>query len=128
MKSKYLSIIVPVFNAEATLEKCLEAIRNIKGFSKECELIVADDGSDDSSWDIAKKYTDKIVRSPKNEGAAFTRNLGARSAKGEFLLFVDSDVILSTLDILSYLKEDFPRNDICGIAGISAEETIFTNF
>lgn len=128
MQSKYLSIIVPVFNAEATFEKCLHAISNIKGFSEECELIVADDDSTDSSLDIARKYTDKIVCSPENKGAAFTRNLGARSAQGEFLLFVDSDVMLLSSDILSYLKEDFARNDICGITGVYGEETIFINF
>ncbi len=127
MKEKYLSIIVPVFNAEVTLKKCLQAILNIKGFT-ECELIVADDGSTDSSLEIAKKYADKIVRSPKNKGPAFTRNLGAKSASGEFLLFVDSDVVLSSPDILSYLKKGFSRSDICGIVGIYEEETPFNNF
>jgi len=124
---KYLSIIVPVFNAEATLGKCLQAISKIKGFN-ECELIIADDGSTDSSLEIAKKYTGKIVSSPKNKGAAFVRNLGAKSASGEFLLFVDSDVVFSPVDILSYLKEDFARNDICGIYGVYEEKVPFNNF
>lgn len=124
----HLSIIVPVFNAGMTLEKCLKAICNIKDFEEKCELIVADDNSTDFSLEIAKKYTNKIIRSQKNKGVAFTRNLGAKLASGEFLLFVDSDVVLSSIDILQHLKEDFARGDICGIAGVYEEETPFANF
>ncbi len=124
---KYLSVIVPVFNAEATLEKCLLAIRGLDGFA-ECELIVANDGSTDSSMDIAKKYADKVVSSPENKGAAFIRNLGAKSASGEFLLFIDSDVVLSSPDILSYFKEDLLQSNICGVVGIYDEKVEFFDF
>lgn len=125
---KNFSIIVPVYNAQSTLQACLEAIVKTKDFSKECELIVADDGSTDASREIAEKRGAKIISTPSNRGAGFIRNLGAQEASGEYLFFVDSDVILSTRNILDYIKDDFERYKIVGINGLYEPRLHFTNF
>jgi len=121
------SIIVPVHNGEKTLAQCLKAIIKIKGFEK-CELIVANDGSTDSSFKIAQKYSDKVVSNQVNKGAAATRNIGAQAAQGKFLLFIDDDVILSSRNILKYIKEDFKSSDICGVFGVYDEKIAFNDF
>ncbi|MBU2579471.1 MAG: glycosyltransferase [Nitrospinae bacterium] len=125
--SIFLSIIVPVFNGEKTLDKCLEAITKIKDFEK-CELIVANDASVDTSVLIAKKHGVKVVSNPVNKGVAATRNLGAKNAKGEILLFVDSDIVLSSRDIIKHIKDDFKSFDVCGVSGVYDERIVFSDF
>jgi len=120
------SIIVPTFNSQETLEKCLEAIVNLENFAN-CQLIVADDGSTDSSVEIAKRYGAKVVSNQTNQGAASIRNLGAKLAKGDILLFIDSDVVLSK-NALKHIEEDFNSLDICGVDGVYDEKVVFENF
>lgn len=89
-----LSIIVPVYNTEAQLKKCLESI--IPQITQDIELLIINDGSTDSSEEIIKqhitKYPGKITYySKQNSGIADTRNFGIEHAKGTYILFVDSD-------------------------------------
>lgn len=88
-----ISIIVPVYNEEKYLPKCIESILNQT--YKNLELILVDDGSTDTCPDIIKKYSqiDKriIFLSEKNSGAGIARNLGLEYAKGEYVTFVDCD-------------------------------------
>ena len=88
-----LSIIIPVYNTEKFIGKCLESI--LDQDYKDYEVIVVNDGSTDSSLDVINAYasTDSriIVLSKKNEGQGIARNVAIEKAKGEMLLFVDSD-------------------------------------
>lgn len=88
-----VSIIVPVYNVEKYLKKCLESI--INQTLKEIEIICINDGSRDKSLEILKKYANKDSRikiiNKDNEGQSVARNIGIKEAKGEFLGFVDSD-------------------------------------
>lgn len=87
-----VSIVVPVYNAEKDLKKCLDSVVNQT--LKEIEIILIDDGSIDSSADICKKYmTDNRVSYyyKENEGLAVARQDGTERARGEFVCFVDSD-------------------------------------
>jgi len=88
-----ISIIVPVYNVEKYVEKCIDSILN-QTF-KEFELILVDDGSTDSSGCICDKYKDKdnriIVIHKENGGLSSARNTGIKIAKGDFIGFVDSD-------------------------------------
>ena len=96
-----LSIIVPVYNVEKYLDKCLERILN--STYKDFELIVINDGTKDNSEQIITKYLDneeykdKITYiSKENSGLSDTRNLGMSKAKGEYIAFVDSDDYIET--------------------------------
>ncbi|MDD6093721.1 MAG: glycosyltransferase [bacterium] len=89
-----VSVIVPVYNAEKYLVKCLDSI--INQTLKDIEIILVNDGSTDNSLKIIKdyknKYKDKIVIiDKKNEGQGVARNEGMKVASGEYLTFIDSD-------------------------------------
>ncbi len=89
-----VSIIVPVYNVEKYLSKCLDSLVNQT--LKDIEIIIVNDGSPDHSQDIidkyAKRYSKKIRAFQKdNGGQASARNLGLTKATGEYILFVDSD-------------------------------------
>src|SRR3989338_9131651 len=103
-----ISIILPVYNSEKTLEKCLASIFNqtVKNF----EIIAVNDGSTDKSQDILRKYQNKItiIQQP-NAGAAAARNVGAGQALGKFLIFVDSDTELKP-DMLEKMKKALDEN------------------
>lgn len=93
-----VSVIIPVFNSEKYLKKCLDNI--INQTLEDIEIILIDDGSKDNSLDIIKKYSEKHdnikYKSKKNEGQAIARNLGIEMATGEFISFVDSDDYIET--------------------------------
>ena len=88
-----VSVIVPVYNAEKTLRRCLDSLL-AQRFS-DLELLVVDDGSTDSSAAICKEYAsaDPRVRlcRKENGGVSSARNLGLKEARGEFIAFCDSD-------------------------------------
>lgn len=90
-----ISIIVPVYNVEAYLKKCIDSL--INQTLKEIEIILINDGSTDKSMDIIKSYTDtRIVFIDKNNtGIGSTRNLGIEKAKGQYLSFIDADDYVS---------------------------------
>ena len=88
-----ISIIIPVYNSEPYLEKCLDSIMGQT--YKKLEIICVDDDSTDNSLVILKKYAaidDRIkVIHKKNEGVSIARNTGLENANGDYVLFVDSD-------------------------------------
>lgn len=88
-----LSIIVPIYNVESYLKKCIESILNQE--MNDYELILIDDCSTDTSLNIAKQYKNrsniKIIEKKKNSGLSDTRNIGLKEAKGKYILFLDSD-------------------------------------
>lgn len=100
-----ISVIVPVYNVEKYLEKCIESIIN-QTFEK-YEIILVDDGSTDSSCEIVDYYGEKYpqiinVFHKKNGGLGDARNYGINHAKGEYLIFIDSDDYIE-LDMLECL-------------------------
>lgn len=86
-----ISIIVPIYNAEKYLNKCIESL--INQTKKELEFILVNDGSTDNSEEIIKSYKDKRIKYFKNEnqGIGKTRNFGIEKATGKYIMFVDSD-------------------------------------
>jgi len=95
MKSPYMSVIVPAFNAVPTLRQVFEAIEASDLPRDEFEIILADDGSTDETSLIGAEYCDRVVRlSGKPHGPAFARNRAAETSRGEVLVFVDADVIV----------------------------------
>jgi cellulose synthase/poly-beta-1,6-N-acetylglucosamine synthase-like glycosyltransferase len=86
-----VSVIVPAYNAAATLEQCLAA-QCAQNFPRdEFEIIVVDDGSTDATAEIAARFSPARLICGEHRGAAAARNLGAREAHGDWLLFTDAD-------------------------------------
>ena len=115
-----ISIIVPVYNCEKYIEKCINSILN-QTF-KDLELILIDDGSSDKSGEICEEFKQKDSRvkviHEKNSGVSIARNVGINIAKGKFIGFVDSDDYLSS-DMYEFLYENLKNSSadisVCGI-------------
>lgn len=88
-----VSIIVPVYNVEKYIDRCINSL--INQTLKDIEIIMVNDGSPDNSVDIIKKYQKKDNRiklyEKENGGQGSARNLGLKYAKGEYIAFLDSD-------------------------------------
>ncbi len=91
-----ISIIVPVYNAEKYLKKCLDSLVNQT--KKELEFILINDGSTDKSEEIIKTYKDKRIKyfKNKNQGIGKTRNFGIEKSSGKYIMFLDSDDYFSS--------------------------------
>lgn len=86
-----VSVIVPAFNAGATLGALLGALERQRDVDFPVEIIVVDDGSGDDTAALARRFKGVKVRSQENAGPAAARNRGAHEAHGEILVFVDAD-------------------------------------
>ena len=86
-----ISIIVPIYNAEKYLNKCLNSL--INQTKKELEFILVNDGSTDKTEQIIKSYKDKRIKyfKNKNQGIGKTRNFGIEKATSKYIMFLDSD-------------------------------------
>lgn len=93
-----ISIIIPVYNVEKYIYECLLSV--IEQDYKNIEIIIIDDGSTDKSFQICKyvkeKFKDRVIKiiQQENKGLSAARNVGMEIAKGEYILFVDSDDML----------------------------------
>lgn len=126
-----ISVIVPVFNIEEYLERCINSILNQK--YSNFELILVDDGSTDESGRIidcfAKRDNRIIALHQENQGAGAARNAGLEKAEGEYVAFVDGDDFV-TEDFLSHFwdvsqayKSDYV---ICGVRRVKGEKKKFS--
>lgn len=94
MSNLYFSVIIPCYNVSKYLCRCLDSIIN-QSFA-DIEIIIIDDKSTDNSLSIAHKYEHsdnriKVIALDKNHGVAYARNVGIKSAKGEYVSFIDPD-------------------------------------
>lgn len=94
MNSPKVSVIVPVYNSEKYLRKCLDSL--VKQTLHELEIVIINDGSRDSSADIIHEYMDRyperfIYRSQENSGQAVARNRALQLCNGQYIGFLDSD-------------------------------------
>lgn len=111
-----VSVIVPVYNVEKYLDRCLSSI--IAQTYQHLEIILIDDGSTDRSADICDNFATKDNRisvvHKKNEGPSIARNLGTKMARGEYILYVDSDdkLPLNAIETLIAKLKDYPQSEI----------------
>lgn len=100
MKDLPISVIIPCYNIEQHLPKCIDSI--LAQTCRDFELLLIDDGSADGTLDVCNAYKDKDSRikvfTHPNKGVSFTRNRGIEVAVGEYLMFIDGD---------DYLKDDY---------------------
>lgn len=119
-----ISVIVPVYNVETFLLRCLESIASQTYHN--LEIILVDDGSTDTSGDICDSFSKTESRSfvihQANHGLWHARNTGQTSSKGDFLMFVDSDDYLH-VDAIRVLYEALVQNPICGFAMCNYKRT-----
>lgn len=110
-----LSIIVPIFNTEAYLEKCVYSLLNQDISKEDYEIILIDDGSTDSSRHLCDNFAtaNANIRTihQTNKGLSAARNTGIASAKGEYIQFVDSDDYLNP-NVLNGIVQDIEKKDL----------------
>lgn len=107
------SFIVPVYNTEKYLKKCLDSLVNQT--YKDFEIIIVNDGSTDNSINIineySKKYKNIKVINQKNGGLSHARNEGVKNANGKYILFVDSDDYVET-ELLNEVEQKIDGLDL----------------
>lgn len=112
-----ISVIIPVYNVEKYLEKCLDSV--INQTYKNIEIILVDDGSTDNSGVICDEYKEKYkgitVIHKKNEGVAKARNTGKEYVRGEYFCFIDSDDFITEnyIQVLFDLAEKYGADIAC---------------
>lgn len=114
-----ISVIIPVYNVEKFIEKCLDSV--LEQTFKEYEIIVVNDGSTDKSQGIIQKYVENYSGivfgyEKENGGLSDARNYGIEKAKGKYITFLDSDDYLDKdyLEVLYAAAEKNKSDMICG--------------
>ncbi len=108
------SVIIPAYNAEKTIRVCLDAL--LSQTIPPNEIILVDDGSTDQTQEIAKIYSLLKIISQENKGPAKARNAGAREAKSDIILFLDSDCVPSA-NWLEEMLKPFEKEKVAGVQG-----------
>ena len=107
-KQPLVSIIVPVYNGEKTIDACIESLL-MQDYSREnYDVIVVDNCSDDRTAEIIKKYPVQYLCERRQKGSYAARNTGIRHARGEFLAFTDADCIAD---------KNWLKNGLAGFTG-----------
>lgn len=106
-----LSILIPAYNVEMLLPRCLDSI--VSQLVDGVEVIIVDDGSTDHTFAVAKSYTEKysnlVVLSKDNEGVGAARNMLLDHAQGEYIWFVDSDDYIED-GCMKFIIEELRKN------------------
>lgn len=123
MRNELVSIIIPIYNAENTIEKCIESIIN-QTYSN-IEIILINDGSSDDSQKICEKYAqfdDRIrIINQVNSGVSSARNNGIKISSGRYIQFVDSDDYIEenmTYSLVKFLEDTNSEFAISGIYNV----------
>lgn len=119
-----ITVVVPVFNGEKWIDRCVESL--LAQSYPEKEILLIDDGSSDNSARICENYSEnyecvRFIKKDKNTGVSDTRNLGIREATGKFIVFVDCDDEVD-FEFLRILHEEYSPDSMtmCGICMISS--------
>ncbi len=120
-----ISVIIPVKNAERTLERSLTSI--FASSTPPLEVIVVNDGSTDRSPEIARRFPVTLLSAGEPGGVARARNLGAGAARGDVLFFTDADVVLLP-GALATISSRLSDPTLDGVVGVQSEAPAFANF
>ncbi len=110
-----ISVIIPAKNAAACLPECLRAVLAQQGLAHDYEVSVVDDGSTDSTAQVAEQFPVQVIRQA-HAGPAAARNAGARAARGDILAFTDADCVPAPT-WLCELLEPFQNPEVVGVKG-----------
>ena len=123
--SLLISVIIPAFNAEKYISKCVESI--VRNSYKNLEIIIVNDGSEDNTLNIAKELKNRDSRiaviNKKNGGVSSARNKGLDIAKGEYVAFIDSDDYISENYFETLISETQSGADITSCRHICVNES-----
>ena len=116
-----VSIIIPVYNASESLERCVESIA--LGEFRDLDIILVEDCSKDNSWDVCRLLSERFknvrcYQNKKNSGVSYTRNQGLRFANSEYIMFVDSDDWVSGKYVKTMVEAADNNSDsliVCGL-------------
>ena len=118
MQNELVSIIVPIYNAEKYLARCIESLT--KQTYENIEIILINDGSKDNSLAICNEYKAKdkriVVIDQENSGVGKTRNKGIDVSKGKYIVFVDSDDFANT-NLIEVLVNEAKKNNADYVLG-----------
>lgn len=110
-KKPMISVVIPTYNEERDISDCLRSLK--KQSYKPIEIIVVDDGSTDKTREIVKKFKGVRLIEGEHKGPGFSRNLGAKNARGEILSFVDADMTFHK-DYLKHLAKPIVEGKTIG--------------
>lgn len=109
-----ISVVIPTYNAAKTLHQCLAALSHSTCSPK--EIIVVNDNSTDNSVEIANCYNVRVINNENENGANICRNLGANTATGDVVLFIDSDVQIHS-DTIALVAQNFDNENVDAVVG-----------
>lgn len=111
-----LAVVVPVFNDAENLRFCLAALTNARG-RRNATICVVDDESNDATADVVRDFDVRYIRNDSNLGQSASRNIGVRSTRSEYVLFVDSDVVVCP-DCFAALESFLAAENPSGVIGL----------
>lgn len=128
MKSDLISIIVPLYNSELYINRCLDSL--LKQTYKNIEIIIVDDGSKDNSLQLIKDYANKDSRikiyTQSNQGPSVARNTGLDNSTGKYIMFVDADDFIDknmVANMVEGIKDDKNTLVLCDNSEIWINKT-----
>jgi cellulose synthase/poly-beta-1,6-N-acetylglucosamine synthase-like glycosyltransferase len=111
-----ISVVIPAYNAAATIENCLIALMQQTVPRTEYEVIVVDDGSTDQTGEVARRHGALVLKQP-NSGPAVARNKGIAAARGDIVLFTDADCAPAP-DWVEQMVAPLSDQHIVGVKGV----------
>ena len=131
MNKEKITIVVPIYNAEKYLERCIKSI--LDQTYENLEIILVNDGSTDKSLEICEKFKAEdnriIIINKENGGVSSARNKGIDAATGKFIIFIDADDYIEK-EMFEVLEEDLFKNNVdismCGFRTVDVNGNILS--
>lgn len=111
------SIVIPTYNRKEEILKCVASLKNLDFKKDEYEIVVVDDCSSDGTYEALKNLSISLVRLEKRSGPAKARNEGIKAARGEYIVFTDSDCDVPLNWLTEFGKAYQKNEEISGVGG-----------
>lgn len=123
-----ISVVIPAFNEERVIGKCIEAVKNQTLHRKEYEIIVVDNNSTDKTAEIAKKLGATVMPYTQKQGFSAAKQFGTKKARGEIIAYTDADSIPDKYWLERIKKLMQNKKLVCVGGTILSSEDTMTNF